>query len=106
MAAAFNFSAEKVFDEENNNLDIPFKCYGAMYNDPAILNAFNDTVIAFNRDMADGERENKLHKLSGREKIIFSDTGYPYINSESMELEWWIDFETYNAVLAELEVDE
>lgn len=102
-AAAFNYSAEKVFDEENNNLDIPFKCYGAMYNDPAIVGAFNDTVVDFNGEMADGKREEAFRLLTTGEKIIFNDAGYPRINSETLELEWWIDKSTYNAVLRELE---
>lgn len=104
-AASFNYTTEKVFAEDNFNIDIPFKCHGAIYNDPIIIDAFNRTVINFNPDMDDTVREDKMQKLSPREKIVINNYGYPRINPENMELEWWLDFESYNEKLSFLEDD-
>lgn len=97
--AAFNYVSEKTFNDENAQIDIPFKAHGAIYNDPETITAFNATVVFFNKDMHDDYRDMKHKKLSPREKIVFYNKGYPRINPETFELEWWVDFETYNQVL-------
>ncbi|QAX96015.1 hypothetical protein [Vibrio phage vB_VmeM-Yong XC32] len=101
--ASFNYNSEAVFSEENQQIDVPFKCYGAIYNDPALIDDFNWTVQQFNPDMEDSRRATSMVKLTPREKTFFNFYGYPRIEKETMELEWWLDFETYNALLLQLE---
>lgn len=50
--AAFNFSGESVFNQENSRYTVPFTCFGALYNDPVIVDNFNDLVRMYNSDMA------------------------------------------------------
>jgi hypothetical protein len=50
--AAFNFSGESIFSQENARYSVPFTCFGALYNDPIIVENFNDIVRWFKPSMA------------------------------------------------------
>lgn len=95
-ASSFNFNEENVMNMENGELSVPFKCFGALYNDPIIVKMFNETVVQFNPDMSDAKRDGSMAKLSRVELITSSFLhSYPRI-SDINELEWWIPIEVYN----------
>lgn len=95
LGAAFNFSSDEPFNRDNDQVSIPFRCMGVDYQDPVLVQEFNLTTVLFNRNMADGKRENFYTKLKHHERNFFNYKGYPRINPEDYELEWWISNEEY-----------
>lgn len=100
IGAAFNYSAENFFTQDTGQLSIQFQCFGARYNDPITIYNFNKVVRQFNKDMHDDTRETRMVKLNSSEKPIFNYQGYPRI-SETLELEWWVYKDRYDALLAD-----
>lgn len=105
IGSYFNFNNETPFNEEANTIDIPWKAYGVMYNDPAIIDDFNYLGEMFNLDLRDGIRERRMIKLSEYEKTLLIGYGYPRINKDEMLLEWWLDIPTYNREMAAADGD-
>lgn len=88
LGAAMNYSRETPFISENDQISIPFRCMGAEYDDPILYAEFNATVAAFNTGMWD--RASNYRKLSKQEIIAYNYEGYPWINMDTLELEWWV----------------
>lgn len=95
LGASFNYSRDQAHIEENNQISIPFRCTGAEYNDPLLYVEFNQTVQMFNPNMQDGRRENVYHKLTHKELDAFNFRGYPRIDLNTFELEWWVSMEEF-----------
>lgn len=78
-----------------------FECNGGIYNDPILVKQFNKVVETFNSDMKEENRPNRMVKLAydsvvNNSSIIhFNTKGYPRINPDTMELEWWLDKEYF-----------
>jgi hypothetical protein len=70
---------------------------GADYNDPIIISEFNAVVAIFNGKMKGkaSDRERYYRKVSADELDYFNYRGYPYIDPETHELEWWVPKELY-----------
>lgn len=102
QGSSFNYDREQIHSQENNQITVPFKCFGCRYNDPYSIRAFNQTVEYFNPDMrAERRLEGAMVKLNALEKIAFNYKGYPYINDGigddgTHELEWWVSSDQYN----------
>lgn len=101
LGAEFNFQRETPFTEENLQVSIPFRAIGAEYHDPILIREFNQTVKDFNPAMRDSLRDGIYHRLNAQEAELFNFTGYPYINEETLELEWWIQQSLYDEVMGE-----
>ncbi|WP_144106606.1 hypothetical protein [Paraburkholderia sp. BCC1886] len=96
---SFNYDSERPLNQSNEQISIPFQCQGAIYQDPILLYTFNQTVVAFNDTMADSQRTSLYTKVPMGALGIFNNKGYPRINPDTWELEWWVDNTTYNALL-------
>lgn len=96
MGNAFNFTNEGVYNMDNDQLSIRFKCMGVDYQDPILIEEFNATVQIFNPQMrgSDSDRERTYRKVIADELQYFNYNGYPRINNTSNELEWWVDKNT------------
>lgn len=90
----FNFDRSTPYTEDLAQIQIPFSCVGAMYNDPIVLDEFNKAQILANPKMAFPQDHYK--KLAAGERALFNFHGYPRINLDTNELEWWVDKEVYN----------
>lgn len=99
LGAFFNYNIDSPSIRDNDQISIPFRCMAAEYNDPILYLEFNQTVELFNVGMADATREGAYVKLKNRELGGFNWSGYPRINLETYELEWWIPKHVYNEVL-------
>lgn len=99
MGGSFNYDSEKPYNDTNQDISIPFHCLGAIYQDPILLYTFNKTVQDFNHSMTDDQREKHNTKIPMAALQLFNNRGYPHINPDTWELEWWIDNATYNALL-------
>lgn len=91
----FDYGSEAKFMSNNKEINIRFKCVGAMYNDTILIKEFNDTTITFNRELEDivnnGFKANsKYEKVPKNLKSQLNHRGYPLINYETFELEWWV----------------
>jgi hypothetical protein len=92
---SFNYDSEKPLNQSNDQISIPLHCFGAIYQDPILLDTFNRTVCAFNDTMADSYRSNLYTKVPLGALGIFNNKGYPRIDPDTWELEWWVDNQTY-----------
>ena len=100
-ASVFDFDATKPYHDGNNEIQIPFKCMGAIYDDDILIRAFNQVVGYFNSGM----KVNRIHDVPGPSMIkipfeyldIFNNRGYPRINPGTRELEWYVNADYYAA---------
>jgi hypothetical protein len=97
---AFNYEQDKPINQGNDQISVTFKCFGAMYQDPILIDQFNRSVSMHNSDMGgdDSDRSVNLVKLDAAYVQLFNHMGYPRINPDTMELEWWVfrkDYDEY-----------
>ncbi|MNI40199.1 hypothetical protein D3C73_944090 [compost metagenome] len=92
LGNSFNFSNEGVYNQDNDQISIRFKAMGADYNDPITFQEFNAVVQIFNPDMKgdNADRSRTLRMLTQEELKSFNYEGYPRIDPESFELQWWV----------------
>ena len=96
---SFDFQSDVPFNLTNNEINIQFKCLGAIYNDPILIKEFNDAVGIFNLSMRDDVRESMMKKIPYQLLSIFNNRGYPRIDTVTKELEWYISKTTYSQVV-------
>lgn len=102
IGAAFNFENDKPINSSNDQISIPFRCMGAIYQDDILIDEFNRTTIEFNSTLKDGTREGMYTKIPINALSIFNNSGYPRINPDTYELEWWIENELFQSRLPDL----
>lgn len=98
--AAFNYSEGKPMSDGANEYSINFTCSGAVYYDPRIVKWFNKTVCNFNTNMTDQFRERVYVKIPFEKYHTMDNIGYPRVNPDTMDLEWWIDPTIYNELIS------
>lgn len=86
----FDFSAEKPFNDQNNDITIRFKCLGVDYQDDITIREFNRTVEIFNPSMRSGTRESTMMPVQKNVLALFNNRGYPRIDENTYELQWWV----------------
>lgn len=114
----FDYSSEKPYNDNNADITIRFKCLGAQYQDDILIFEFNKTVGVFNSSMVASKfsrkQKNNTNKdvyytNSSMEQIpetllgVFNNRGYPRINPENYDLEWWVSKEEYTKKLQGLD---
>lgn len=102
IGASFNYEAERPLNNSNDQITVPFKCMGVIYQDDILVHEFNKTVAYFNDGMSDLNRKTKYIKIPTEYLILFNHRGYPRIDVNTYELEWWIDKETYKTIMAQV----
>lgn len=100
LGASFDYTNNKPFNDNNDQLSIQFRCMGADYMDPILIKEFNDLVTKFNPSMRDESRGSIYRKLTKDETYYFNYQGYPRIDPYTFELQWWMPIEEYNANLS------
>lgn len=95
IGASFNFDSSKPINEANHDITMTFRSFGAIYNDDILIDEFNKTTILHNATMADATRTGSYTKIPMAALDIFNNQGYPRINEETFELEWWVSNATY-----------
>ena len=101
--AVMGYTQGQHFSSENDQIQITFRCMGAMYDDPILIREFNDTVVTFNPDMHDSRRGG-MKKISGvtpdglQMLSLFNYRMYPRI-APTMELEWYATASDYTAIM-------
>lgn len=97
--AKFNYESDKPVNDANDQISIPFRCFGWIAYDDILIKQFNLTVIRFNRGMADDMRENNYVKIPISALSLFNNYGYPRIEPYTKELEWWVSMNVFNHFL-------
>lgn len=95
----FNIDKATDLQLEGRQINAPMLCFGFRYNDPIIIENFNYLVRAFKKPMGDvqmGTPENTgMVQIPHRQLSLFGNRGYPFINPDTSELEWWIESSIY-----------
>lgn len=98
----FDFNHEKPYNDQNREMSIRFKCLGVDYQDDILIKEFNDTVQIFNPGMRESKlKSGSMVKLNKLIQGFFNNRGYPRIDPNTNELEWWVDKSLYNKVSKE-----
>lgn len=95
----FDFSEEVPYNEQTKEITIRFKVIGKLYLDDILIKEFNETVKIFNPLMKDESRPNTMQKIPMSLLQLFNHEGYPRINPNNYELEWWIPNQQYLSVV-------
>lgn len=86
------------FQGVGDNITFVFKAVGFTYYDHILIYEFNELQATFNPAMEDENRPSRMVKLKPWEREYFNHRGaYPRIEPATMELEWWVFKETYDA---------
>lgn len=101
IGGAFNFESDRPFNSSNDQISIRFSCNGAVYMDEIIFKYFNDTVAFFNNDMHDRFRNRKMTRIPSEYLVLFNNRGYPRVDYDTYELEWYVSRDDYNDILGE-----
>lgn len=97
--ASFDYDANKPVNNKQDQHSMSFKSQGAIYYDPYIAVAFNCTVVDFNPQMYPNNRNKVYTKIPAGMKRYFRDEGYPWINTATSELEWYVPNDRFKQVL-------
>lgn len=95
IGASFNVDHGSPINSSNDQITIPFRAMGAMYQDDILIDEFNKTVAMFNSEMGDDSRASAYQQIPIAALNIFNNRGYPYINPNTYVLEWWVDKREY-----------
>lgn len=102
--AAFNVEKGPTIQLTGRQISVPMRCFGFLYNDPAIFERFNKLMGMFNPDMRrliyEGDA-GRMIKIPKKWKQYFNHRGYPLMNPSSTELEWWIEKDMFLDILAQ-----
>jgi hypothetical protein len=91
----FDYTTEKPYNDQNKDITIRFRCMGIDCLDDILIREFNDTVVIFNPDMADGNRERNMVAVPKSLLGIFNNRGYPRINPYNNDLEWYVSSDLF-----------
>lgn len=97
IGSFFDFNNDKPYNDQNKDITIKFRCFGAQYQDDILISEFNKTVIIFNSNMADSARNREMVRVDKNTIQMFNNRGYPRINPNNYTLEWWVPKDLYNA---------
>ena len=90
----FDFNDSGVYNDQNKDLNFRFKCTVAEYNRDITIKEFNLASSVFNSDLrklTNGQGSGNLVKIPHELLGNLNYRGYPWINAETMELEWYIN---------------
>ena len=98
MGKYFDFNSERPYNDQTSELTIRFQSLGFQYQDDILVKEFNTTVGIFNPAMKMGYNKNNgqlqmnpnMRKINKNIAHLFNNRGYPRINGDTYELEWYI----------------
>jgi len=100
----YDYNDATKYNDQTKEINIRFKCMGAMYNDSILVKEFNETGAIFNPDirkLLNGDNSHNLELIPYDLLERLNHRGYPIIDIDTMELTWWIskDSLTYKELL-------
>lgn len=94
----FDYDKTKNFNEDLDNVSVTFKCIGAMYDDPILIDEFNGVSAIFNPQMRDQVRDQYYQQVPFYLRPMFKGLAYPRINPDTAEFEWWVTKEDFQTI--------
>lgn len=110
LGSTMNVDTANTLIDSNDQINVQFQCVGAQYLDPILIEEFNTTVAMFNPDMVPEDNNSDVYRPVGYQSLArihpsemdqFNYYGYPYINPQTRELNWYVDINDYNRILEE-----
>ena len=92
-----DFNIDHPYNDQNKEISIRFQCLGFECFDDILVLEFNKTIQQFNSSMRDGKRETTMYKVNKNLIHLFKYRGYPRINPDTYELEWWVTNTLFNS---------
>ncbi len=96
---------DKTYADSTETINVQFAADGVRMFDPIILSDFNAVVEIFNEQMREDYRYNTMTRVPEGLLKIFNFSGYPYVNMETSELEWWVTDEEFDMKSAKYAVN-
>lgn len=97
LSSFFDYNSEKPFNDQSKEITVRFRCMGAEYLDDVLIYEFNESVCIFNSSMRDSQRDSVMVKINPSILTLFNNRGYPRINYNTYELEWYVPKDMYNS---------
>jgi hypothetical protein len=87
----FDFAKDKPYSDQTKEINIRFKCMGAIYNDDILIREFNLTNAIFNPEYkAYLQGEDTMEVIPKELQPIMNFRGYPYIDPVEYKIKWLI----------------
>lgn len=101
--AAMSYASDVPYNASNDQVTIPFQCQGAEYMDPILYHEFNSLVTHRNQPLYESVqgRSTDYVRIPSHQVNGLNFYGYPWIDVETLELQWWISKEEYNELIGE-----
>ena len=99
---SFNYESDAPRNASLDELQINFRAIGWIYNDYMLVSNFNNVVGVFNPDMRTRNLERSMVRIPHEQLMYFKNRGYPRIDPNTMEMQWWISPGEYNSRIAAL----
>lgn len=108
--ATFNFDADDNYDRSTDVISIQFDAYGAIYNDPILIRAFNKVSAMFNSDLtimnesslATSDiliKSSNYYRVTAEQRDYMNYYSYPLIHPYTKELCWYVEKDVYNQIM-------
>ena len=94
----YDYDRENQINTTGSKFTIRFKAIGMEYSDPILTKEFNQTVIQFNPNMHDTVRDSSMVKIPHHLASVFNHRGYPRINPDNNEFEWYVSAATFKTL--------
>jgi len=96
----FDYSDATKYNDQTKDINIRFRCFGAMYNDEILVKEFNETSAIFNLDIRTMLNDNWGKALPDETPTLaliphymldkLNHRGYPVIDYKTYELKWYL----------------
>lgn len=97
-----NFNEEEATIEDSQTISIAIECDGCHIDDPILFELFNATSGMLNDTLRVGnltpDSQYYVKCANHSEASIYGQKVYPWINTATAELQWWVDKEVYDSV--------
>lgn len=99
LGSFFAYNKLEPTSVDNKQFTVQFGCVGSIANDPIQLAEFNMRMMRWNPKLADGVREREYIKINLMDYGITNYYGYPLIDLNTREMQWWIKREDLGMLL-------
>lgn len=96
-----DFNRETPFSEQTKEISVNFKFVGSFFGDPLQIMHFNRIVGFFNPSMTEQNRLKSMVCLKKAELPTFRHRCYPFIDIDTLEFQWWVKKEAYDAMFSD-----
>jgi hypothetical protein len=96
VGSSFDYNIEKPYNDQNSDISIRFQCVGFQYQDDILIKEFNDTVQIFHNGMREENIGTSMEAIPIEMLRIFNNRGYPRIDPDTYELDWFVSRSEYN----------